>query len=196
MLFDNQWAKSILEDTPSDVVSIANRTVANEGGYVNNSNDKGGPTNHGVTLVTARRYGLSFDYDHDGDVTSKDIRAITTDIAAAFFILEYFTKPRLSMLPSCLWPVMIDIAVNSGPTEAIILTQRAAVSLGATITPDGIVGPHTALVCSNLTANGCSSLINAICSERIVFYRRLVAENPQDKIFLNGWIHRSNTYIV
>ena len=48
------------------VEEIANEIVAREGGYVNDPDDPGGPTKHGVTLGTLRRLGL--DLDGDGDV--------------------------------------------------------------------------------------------------------------------------------
>ncbi len=45
-----------------------------EGGYVNHPNDKGGPTNKGVTIATWRRVG--YDKDGDGDIDVDDLRLL------------------------------------------------------------------------------------------------------------------------
>ena len=46
-----------------DVAAIAREIVAREGGYVNDPDDPGGATKHGVTVHTMRRLGLDLDGD-------------------------------------------------------------------------------------------------------------------------------------
>ena len=41
------------------VRQIAEGIVAREGGYVNDPDDPGGATNHGITLATLQRHGHS-----------------------------------------------------------------------------------------------------------------------------------------
>ncbi len=48
------------------VYKIADEIIAREGGYVNDQDDPGGATNHGMTIHTMRRLGL--DLDGDGQV--------------------------------------------------------------------------------------------------------------------------------
>jgi lysozyme family protein len=48
------------------VRDIAGDIVAREGGFVDDPDDPGGATKHGVTIHTMRRLGL--DLDGDGDV--------------------------------------------------------------------------------------------------------------------------------
>ena len=43
------------------VKQIATEIVGREGGYVNDPDDPGGATNHGVTIHTMRRLGLDLD---------------------------------------------------------------------------------------------------------------------------------------
>ena len=45
------------------VEAIADEILAREGGYVNDPDDPGGATNHGVTIHTMRRLGLDLDGD-------------------------------------------------------------------------------------------------------------------------------------
>lgn len=57
------------------VEAIADEIIAREGGFVNDPDDPGGATKHGVTIHTLRRLGL--DLDRDGRVTVADVRRVT-----------------------------------------------------------------------------------------------------------------------
>jgi len=58
---------------------IADEILAREGGYVDDPDDLGGPTNYGVTLKTLQ--GLGLDLDADGDVDTDDLKQMTHDRA-------------------------------------------------------------------------------------------------------------------
>lgn len=62
---------------------IFNAILEKEGGYVNHPDDKGGPTNWGITQVTARAHG------YDGDM-QKLTRQQALDILNA----DYWIAPR------------------------------------------------------------------------------------------------------
>ncbi len=86
---------------PSKTVrQIAEEIVAREGGFVNDPDDPGGATNHGVTLHTMRRLGL--DLTGDGTVTVDDVRRLTRAQAVDIFISHYFQRPRIAQLPEAL----------------------------------------------------------------------------------------------
>ncbi|MCB1401508.1 MAG: peptidoglycan-binding protein, partial [Rhodobacteraceae bacterium] len=57
------------------VESIAADIVRREGGFVNDPDDPGGATNHGVTIHTMRRLGM--DLNGDGIVDTVDVRGLT-----------------------------------------------------------------------------------------------------------------------
>lgn len=195
-MFSEAWAKQTLKKTPLAVVTAAYAVVKQEGGYVDNPNDSGGATNHGISLVTARNYGTQFDYNGDGIVTASDLLYITTDIAAAFFVQEYFYKTNANLLPSCLYPLALDMFVNMGRNAAYII-QHTAIILGAKIVADGIIGASTAASCLKLTQNdNGKSFINLCCSLRVVYYKKLAASNPKDGIFLAGWIKRADSFKI
>ncbi len=123
------------------VLQIAEGIVAREGGYVNDPDDPGGATNHGVTIHTMRHLGL--DLDRDGDVDAADVRRLTRDEAVGIFIQHYFEKTRINLLPLELQATVFDMHVNAG-TNAIKILQRVLSGFNEKVTVDGALGPKTA----------------------------------------------------
>ena len=105
------------------VRQIAEEIVAREGGFVNDPDDPGGATNHGVTIHTMR--GLGLDLTGDGRVDVADVRALTRAQAVDIFIRHYFEAPGLGRLPEVLQPSVFDMFVNAG-SQAIRLPKEFA----------------------------------------------------------------------
>jgi lysozyme family protein len=122
------------------VEQIATEIVAREGGYVNDTDDPGGATKHGVTVGTMRRLGL--DLTGDGLVTPADVRALDRDRATTIFIEHYWRRPRVCDLPPMLHPTVFDMYVNAG-SNAVRLLQRLFRDMRIEVTVDGIIGPRT-----------------------------------------------------
>jgi hypothetical protein len=134
-------AKRSMEGGPCNRFAISRRDiVAREGGYVDDPDDPGGATKHGVTIHTMRRLGL--DLDGDGDVDRDDVRRITAAHATDIFIEHYFERPRIGDLPEVLQPSVFDMYVNAG-SNAVRILQRLLRRMGHDIAVDGIIGPHT-----------------------------------------------------
>lgn len=70
--------------TKDDVI---NSVIGKEGGYVNNPADRGGPTNWGITQMTARAHGFT-----------GDMRTMTRDQAVAIYEADYWTGPRFDQV--------------------------------------------------------------------------------------------------
>lgn len=79
---------------------------------------------------------------------------------------------------------VFDIGCGSGPNKAAKVLQQA---LGVTV--DGAVGAMTIDA-----ANKCDpkELVAKMRDIRINFYRSIVANNPSQGIFLQGWLNRAN----
>ena len=82
------------------VDEIARQIVRREGGFVNDPDDPGGPTKHGVTLITMERLGL--DLNKDGQIDTQDVKALTVEQAADIFTKHYFYEPGIDQLPQVL----------------------------------------------------------------------------------------------
>jgi hypothetical protein len=59
---------------------------------------------------------------------------------------------------------------------------------------DGIVGPTTRGATEKALEKMGNALQNAIVEERIKFYHSIVHRRPDQKVFLDGWIHRAESF--
>ena len=114
------------------VQDIAKAILAREGGYVNDPDDPGGATNHGVTVHTMRRLGL--DLNGDGKVDAQDVRVLTAEKALQIFVDEYFHKPGLGALPEPLQASVFDMYVNAGG-NAVKILQRLLNQMRISVAP-------------------------------------------------------------
>lgn len=147
--------------------------LAHEGGYVNHPADPGGATNLGITIGTAKAYGV--DMDGDGDTDIIDIKKLTVEAAGKIYAGEYWAKVKGDDLPSGLDYAVFDFAVNSGVSRASEFLQAG---VGAGI--DGKIGPKTLAIVNSLDAK---DLINQICNARLAFLKGLKTW----KTFGKGW---------
>lgn len=99
--------------------------VGNEGGYTNNPNDPGGPTNWGVTERVARAYGYVGDMRQLPQATAKNIakRCYWDPLKLDLF------EPRVAFQ-------ILDTNYNGG--KCVLWMQGAS---GAKV--DGVMGPQT-----------------------------------------------------
>lgn len=178
---------------------MANAIVAREGGYVNDPDDPGGATNHGVTIGTMRQLGL--DLDGDGVVTPHDVRALSRDRAVDIFIDRYFHAPRISELPEVLWETVFDMQVNAG-TNAIKILQRLLNQMGQSVSVDGVIGPQTIAAAQAAARQAPDHLADAYGIARRNYYFALADRRPASRKYARtraggkgGWITRAEQFI-
>ena len=181
------------------VEDIAKEIVAREGGYVNDPDDPGGATKHGVTIHTMRRLGL--DLDGDGQVGVGDVKALTQAQAEAIFIEHYFRRPGIGNLPGVLQASVFDMYVNAGG-NAVKILQRLLRQMGHDVAVDGVIGPQTAAAAQAVHAAAPSHLADAYGIARRNYYFRLADRRPASRKFARtrsggkgGWIKRAEAFI-
>ena len=183
-----------------DISKIAREIVAREGGFVNDPDDPGGATNHGVTIHTMRRLGL--DLDGDGDVDVADVRGMTRDRAEAIFIEHYYRRTRVDALPEVLQASVFDMYVNAGG-NAVRLLQRMLREMGQEVAVDGVIGPQTIAAADAAWRAAPDHLADAYGIARRNYYLRLADQRPASRKYARarsggkgGWIRRAEAFIA
>ena len=182
------------------IEEIADEIVAREGGYVNDPDDPGGPTKHGVTIHTLRRLGL--DLDRDGDVDAGDVKRVTPAIARQVFLKHYFHAPGLAGLPEGLHASVFDMYVHSG-SRAVRLLQTLLRQMGLDLAVDGVCGPLTRAAAHRAMDAAPKHLPDAYGIARRDWYYRLAGSRPASRKYVRrrdggkgGWITRAETFIA
>lgn len=84
-----------------------NRLLKDEGGYGNDPQDPGGPTNFGITLTDYRKYIKA-------SGTALDVKNMTVDQAGVIYRERYWNALGCDNLPSGVDYTCFDYGVNSG----------------------------------------------------------------------------------
>ncbi len=181
------------------VRQIAEQIVAREGGYVNDPDDPGGATKHGVTLGTLRRLGL--DLTGDGLVDAADVRQLSRSRAVEIFIRHYFEAPGIAQLPQALQASVFDMYVNAG-AHAVKILQRLLCSMGQMVTVDGVIGPQTAAASVAVCDVDAGLVRDAYGVARRSYYFALADRRPASRKYARaraggkgGWIKRAEEFM-
>jgi lysozyme family protein len=181
------------------VKDIAEEIVAREGGFVNDPDDPGGATNHGVTIGTLRRLGI--DVNRDTRIDVADVRALTRAQAVDIYVEHYFTRPGIGGLPEALQPSVFDMYVNAG-ANAVKILQRLLTQMGYPCDPDGQIGPQTIRAAQMAFDAAPSHLADAYGIARRNYYYGLGDVRPSSRKYARrrdggkgGWILRAEAFL-
>ena len=165
----------------ADINILAPFVLSFEGGYVNHPNDKGGPTNKGVTISTWRQVG--YDKDGDGDIDVDDLRLLTDrDVIERVMKPHYWDRWKADQIKSrSVANICVDWVWASGK-NGITGVQKL---LGVKV--DGIVGPKTLAA---LNGQNPARIFARIKEARVAFINSIVARNPSQGVFRKGWLRR------
>jgi lysozyme family protein len=144
-----------------------------EGGFVNDPDDKGGPTNKGITLRTYSSYlGRQASIDELKNIPDEHVEDI--------YKTRYWDLVKADSLPKGLDYFAFDFAVNSSPAQAVRSLQRVI-----KVTVDGILGPRTLQVIKTWEV---TELLAAYKIQRMGYLRSL----SNWWKFGKGWTNRVN----
>ena len=183
-----------------NVREIAEEIVAREGGFVNDLDDPGGATNHGVTMHTLRRLGI--DVNRDSRIDVADAKALTRTQAVEIYLKHYFEAPGIGALPEALQASVFDMYVNAGG-NAVKILQRLLTDMGFPCEPDGEIGPQTIRSVQAALEAAPSHLVDAYGIARRNYYYALADKRPASRKYARakdggkgGWIKRAEVFIA
>lgn len=164
-----------------------------EQGYVDHPNDRGGPTNHGITLAVARANG------YDGDM-----RDLPVSLAREIYRRRYIVAPafdKVAIINADIAAELIDTGVNMGPARAAEMLQRLLNGLNAQgsrypdVFVDGRIGKVTLDALAAFLRwrgmDGVKVMLRGLNSQQAIRYLEIAENNPSQESFLYGWLlHR------
>lgn len=182
-----------------DVRQIAEEIVAREGGFVNDPDDPGGATKHGVTIHTLRRLGI--DVNRDSRIDVADVKALTQAQAVDIYLDHYFKAPGIAALPEALQASVFDMQVNAG-TNAVKILQRLLADMGFPCEADGEIGPETIGAARAAHEAAPGHLVDAYGIARRNYYYALADKRPASRKYARakdggkgGWIKRAEEFM-
>lgn len=133
-----------------------------EGGFAEIIHDHGGTTNYGITQATYSSW-LAGHGMHDAPVAG-----ISAEYAEAIYMENYWTAGGCDKLPSPLNLIAFDSVVQHGLGGARPMLTSAMAFPGAAVEQEAF----------------------ALLALRDNLYRRIVARDPTQDKFLQGWLNR------
>lgn len=166
-----------------------------EQGYVDHPDDRGGPTNHGITLAVARANG------YDGDM-----RDLPVSLAREIYRRRYIVAPafdKVAAINAEIAAELIDTGVNMGSARAAEFLQRLLNGLNAQgsrypdLFVDGRIGKVTLDALAAFLRwrglDGVKVILRGLNSQQAMRYLDIAENNPSQESFLYGWLlHRVN----
>lgn len=161
-----------------------------EQGFVNHKADRGGPTNLGITQATLSNW-------LGRPATIQEVKNLTKATAAKIYKKNYYYEPKIDLLPDLIEPIIFDIAVNSGAGRAIKMLQQALFDKGYPVgAADGVIGRKTIQYANEWVAALGTVAVNTLVDYRIKFYKKIIANNPSQRVFEKGWLARAESFRV
>jgi lysozyme family protein len=169
------------------------KTSLAEGGYVNDAIDKGGETNHGITIAVARAFGYR-----------GEMRDLTYQQALGIYEQRYFIQPGFALIEPVSAEVagwLLDAGINMGPATAAKMLQRALNVLNdggmlyPDLTADGQAGAMTRnalrLFIGKRGSAGTARLVRLLSALQAARYVEIAEASPSQERFAYGWVTRA-----
>lgn len=138
--------------------------LKHEGGYVNNPNDKGSETKFGISKKV---WGAKI----------QNIKDITEYQAFLIYFVEYFLNTFI-----------LDVWDKTKNFQVVSKLVDMAINIGVSNTKN-IYDKTVSILGTNTESS--IEFIDTLTKFQKEYYQNIVAKNPSQKIFLKGWLYRS-----
>lgn len=175
--------------------------LENEGGFVNDKDDKGGATKYGVSLRLMKSMfdqgSIWLDLHEDGKIDEKDVMKLSLDDAKKIYYDEFWCRgiDKVAEINPDIGIKLFDMAVNLGVGQAVKLFQKNLDILSHyeyNILYDGIIGPKTLTGIKSISCYRYqSNLMEDLACDLIEYYQVLCVKNSSMYKYLVGWTKRA-----
>lgn len=155
-----------------------------EGGYVNHPNDKGGPTNWGITIGVLSEW-------RGRKVTIEDMKALPQSEAKLIYKKKYWDAINLDKINSLLLAKLVfDQSVNRGPVTAAKNLQESYNNISPIkLVVDGKIGSKTLEAINKVDP---VDIAVSFFKDAQLDYATIVQRNTSQAAFIRGWTNRTH----
>jgi lysozyme family protein len=159
-----------------------------EGGFVDNPEDPGGPTNYGISARFLTDAHL-FQYDRNGNgiIDAEDMKELSINDAKTIYRTYWWDLYGYDRIENeHIATKLLDEAVNLGQISAVRQMQRAINVLAKSeeLIEDGKMGLKTIDAINQTNSLNLLEAFETVCAK---YYDKLIANNPNLKVFSKGW---------
>jgi lysozyme family protein len=163
--------------TNDDIIDII---LKYEGGFTNDPDDRGGPTNFGITADDLGRW-----ISKGGPASADEVRTMNEATARAIYEKWYIADPGFNRITNdVLRLVVVDSGVLFGTPRAMEWLQKVLA-----VNPDGKFGDQTASALATYAAP--AKLARRMLGQRFAAIADIVKNDATQVKFLGGWINRA-----
>ena len=169
------------------------RTMAFEGGWSDDPDDRGGQTTYGITEGTWKSFRDRGVWK--GAPLPIDVAQITREHAIWVYLHFYWDSIRLGDLQSGIIASRVfDCGVNCGTGRAVKLLQQAHNAIvpdgWGELKTDGIMGSITLRAVNRLSDKYEQALLGAFNAMRFNYYATIIQNTASQRKFVRGWASR------
>ena len=169
------------------IKDMINSIIRAEGGYVNHPNDHGGPTKYGITIGTLGKWRARV-------CTEEDVRQLQQNEAYEIYYADYYQRSNIDNMPVEYQPFILDCVINHGIKGGVKLLQRELLEQGNPLLVDGICGQRTLECTWSIFNKRGLNFLNDMILRRKKLYRLIARNNPNQAVFLTGWLVRAESF--
>lgn len=164
--------------------------LENEGGYVDNPWDKGGPTNMGITLAVVQRV-LNPKADNN------TVKNLTMDQVRQIYRTLYWLPLKGPDIKSDgLATALFDVHVNRGLSKCMRYIYSLFILQGMPTSQMVMPTYVSQFVLEKLNGLDAMAALHDLHTLLSGDYISIVASNPSQSIFLKGWLNRARKIVT
>lgn len=164
-----------------------NYLMQDEGGFVNDKDDSGGPTKFGITQETYESYV-------GRKVSISEIENMTIDMAKKIYLVKYWMPlgcEKIMNLGVC--TVLFNSGTLYGVFKATIFAQNALNKFGMKLKVDGVFGDKTIDALNSIDP---TDFIDEYHMQIMARIDEVCEKNPKNEKYRKGWTKRADRLLA